>query len=283
MAEHIDWDLEKENQEKKVIARSARKKVTHTGCKLPSDFMSNKEKQQLNGEVITMDMNKPVTYKAFKLWPADLQKEYLEKLVKNFGVGVIDVANMMGVSRCSWHQFLTARHLRDIFPANVAYTKTDKTNWELFCKGEWKNQALQNTPESHENALGATNGNKECTDTSKEFVAAKGPAEAEKTSTDRFASNCCADSMNGQINKAFSEIGATTSNAAESIGDSFNGFCRMSFETEKCCCNKVQLTSMSLSMKNVKSWDDIFELIRKYPLPEHNSITIVMADEDEEE
>lgn len=251
MAEHIDWDLEKENQEKKVIARSARKKVTHTGCKLPSDYMTIKEKQQLNGEVITMDMNKPVAYKAFKLWPADLQKEYLEKLVKEFGVGVIDVANMMGVSRRSWHQFLTARRLRDIFPASVAYTKTDKTNWELFCKGEWRNQALQNTPESHENALGVTNSVEKGMDTTEEFDAIKGSVEAEKT---------VIDLLNEKIKKQISEP----------------------ISTEKCCCDKLQVTNMQLAMKDVKSWDDIFELLRKYPLPEHNRISIYLTDEGDE-
>lgn len=251
MAEHIDWDLEKENQEKKVIARSARKKVTHTGRKLPSDYMTEKEKQKLNSEVITMDMNKPVAYKAFKLWPADLQKEYLEKLVKNFGVSINSVAKMMGAPFSSFHSFLISRHLRDVFPKNTKMSNDQVIDWDLFCKGEWKNQSLQNAPESHENALGATNSVEKGTDISEEFDAAQGPVEAEKT---------VIDLLNERIKKQISEP----------------------ISTEKCCCDKLQVTNMQLAMKDVKSWDDIFELLRKYPLPEHNRISIYLTDEGDE-
>lgn len=241
MAEHIDWDLEKENQEKKVIARSARKKVTHTGCKLPSDFMTNKEKQQLNGEVITMDMNKPVAYKAFKLWPADLQKEYLEKLVKEFGVSINSVAKMMGAPFSSFHSFLTSRHLRDVFPKNTKMSNDQVIDWDLFCKGEWKgypypfardteqDELEKMREQALQNALGATNSVEKGTDTSEEFDAAQGPVES-----------------------------------------------------EKCCCDKLQVTNMQLAMKDVKSWDDIFDLLRKYPLPEHNRVSIYLTDEGDE-
>lgn len=251
MAEHIDWDFEKENQEKKVIARSARKKVTHTGCKLLSDFMTNKEKQQLNGEVITMDMNKPVKYQAFKMWPADLQKEYLENLVRTFGAGVDDVGKMMECHVNTFHQFVRSRGLRGAFPRRSSPTKFDKNGWKLFCEGEWREQALQNAPESHENALGATNEVPEGKDTSEEFDAVKGPVEAEKT---------VIDLLNERINKQISEP----------------------ISTEKCCCDKLQVTNMQLAMKDVKSWDDIFELLRKYPLPEHNRISIYLTDEGDE-
>lgn len=269
MAEHIDWELEKENHEKKVVARSARKKVTHAGCKLPSDFLTSKEKQKMNGEAITMDMNKPVAYKVFKLWPADLQKEYLEKLVKEFGVSINAVTKMMGAPFSSFHSFLTSRHLRDVFPKNTKMNHKQIINWNLFCNGEWKGcpypftrdteqdelekmreQALQNTPESHENDLGVTNEVYEDKDATEEIDVPKGLVEAEKT---------VIDLLNERIKKQISEP----------------------VNIEKCCCDKVQITSMSLSMRNLKSWDDIFELLRKYPLPECNLVSISMTDEEE--
>lgn len=254
MKERIDWELQKENQEKKVIARSARNKVTHTGCKLPSDFMTKKEKMTMNGEVMTMEMNKPVKYQAFKLWPADLQREYLENLVKIFGVGINNVAEMMGCSRVSFGQFMQSRNLRNAFPKRNSPTKFDKNGWKLFCDGvpypfETKTEetTAQNAPESHENALEATNSVEEGTDTKEEFVAVKSPIEAEKA---------VIDSLNERVNKQLSEP----------------------VSVEKCCCDKIQLASMYFSIKDLKSWDDIFELIRKYPLPEHNMLTIELSE-----
>lgn len=239
MAEHIDWELEKENQEKKVVARSAKKKVTHRGCKLPSDYLTKKEKMMLNGEVVTMEMNKPVNYRIFKFWPRDIQKEYLSNLITTFGVGITEVMKMMGTTRPTFNSFLEARSLKYLFPKRIKPSLFDEENWGLFCKGEWKgypypftrdteqdeleetrNQALQNAPESRENALGATNSIAEGTDTSEEFDTVKGPIEAEK----------------------------------------------------------LQFTSMSFSIKDLKSWDDIFELLRKYPLPEHNRVSIELSE-----
>lgn len=254
MAEHIDWDLEKENQEKKVIARSARKKVTHTGCKLPSDYMTTKEKQQLNGEVITMDMNKPVKYQAFKMWPADLQKEYLENLVRTFGVGVDDVGKMMECHVNTFRQFVRSRGLRGVFPRHSSPTKFDKNGWNLFCDGVvYSSDIMEQKIEelAAQNALGATNSVEKGTDTSEEFDAAQGPVESEKT---------VIDLLNERINKQISEP----------------------ISTEKYCCDKLQVTNMQLAMKDVKSWDDIFELLRKYPLPEHNRISIYLTDEGDE-
>lgn len=242
--EHIDWELEKENREKKVVARSANKKVTHRGCKLPSDYLTKKEKTMLNGEVVTMEMNKPVKYQIFKFWPTDLQKEYLEKLVREFGASINSVAKMMGVAFSSFYSFLASRHLRDIFPKNAKMNRKQIMNWELFCEGKW---TPQNAPESRENALGATNSIEEGTDTKEEFGIVKSPIEAEKA---------VIDLLNDRVNKQISEP----------------------VSTEKYCCDKVQFINMSFSIRDLKSWDDIFDLLRKYPLPEHNNLSIELSE-----
>lgn len=296
MKERIDWELQKENQEKKTIARSARNKVTHTSCKLPSDFMTKKEKLAMNGEVMTMKMNKPVKYQAFKLWPVDLQREYLENLVKEFNASINSVAKMMGVAFSSFHLFLTSRHLRDVFPKSSKMNHDQIINWELFCKGEWKGypypftrdteqdeleknkeQALQNATESHENALGATNSIEEGTDTKEEFSAVKSPIEAEKT---------VIDLLTDRVNKQLSEPASSVNNAIGCIGDSFNKFGQDVFKAEKHSDNDeteyetypMTFTLFSFDMRDVKSWDDVFEMLRKFPLPEKNVLSVAMSE-----
>lgn len=252
MKERIDWELQKENQEKKVIARSARNKVTHTGCKLPSDFMTKKEKMAMNGEVITMEMNKPVKYQAFKLWPADLQKEYLEGLVGTFGVGLDDVGKVMGCHKITFRQFIRSRNLRDVFPARKSPTKFRVNDWKLFCDGvvyssdimEQKTEETpaQNAPESHENALGATNSAEEGTD--------KG------TTNDAYEeSGCVTDDLD-----IYSQFVAPVETEAEE-------------ETYP-----MTFTLFSFDMCDVKSWDDVFEMLRKFPLPEKNVLSVAMSE-----
>lgn len=268
MKERIDWELQKENQEKKIIARSARNKVTHTGCKLPSDFMTKKEKMAMNGEVMTMKMNKPVKYQEFKLWPADLQREYLENLVKIFGVGIKNIGKMMECHYNTFRKFIRSRNLRDVFPMHSSPKKFHKNNWRLFCDGvpypfetETEETTAQNAPESHENALGATNIVEEGTDTKEEFAAVKSPIEAEKT---------VIDSLNEQVKNQF--------------GVSLDAFCSKMFKAEE-HSNSVKteqetypmtFTLFSFEMRDVKSWDDVFELLRKFPLPEKNILSVTM-------
>lgn len=245
MKERIDWELQKENQEKKVIARSARNKVTHTGCKLPSDFMTKKEKMAMNGEVMTMEMNKPVKYQAFKLWPTDLHREYLENLVKIFGVGIDSIGEMMGCHKNTFQQFIRSRNLRDVFPRRSSPTKFDKNGWKLFCDGvpypfETKQEetTAQNAPESLENALGATNSVEEGTDIS---------------------------TTNGNCE------------ASESVSESVFSRFVMNDEPEQ-ETYPMTFTLFSFDMRDVKSWDDVFEMLRKFPLPEKNVLSVAMSE-----
>lgn len=284
MKERIDWELQKENQEKKIIARSARNKVTHTGCKLPSDFMTKKEKMAMNGKVVTMEMNKPVKYQAFKLWPADLQREYLENLVKIFGVGIDSIGEMMGCHRNTFRQFIRSRNLRDVFPKRNSPTKFRENGWKLFCDGvpypfETKTEetTAQNAPESLENALEATNSVEEGTDTKEEFDTVKSPIEAEKA---------VIDSLNEQVRKKFSETSDTIHNAIQSVGDSLNAFGSKTFKAEEHYDSvepeqetyPMTFTLFSFDMRDVKSWDDIFEMLRKFPLPEKNVLSVAMSE-----
>lgn len=249
MKERIDWELQKENQEKKTVARSARNKVAHTGCKLPSDFMTKKEKMAMNGEVMTMEMNKPVKYQAFKLWPADLQREYLENLVKTFGAGINNVAEMMGCSHNALQNFIRSRNLRDVFPTRKYPTKFYENNWKLFCDGvpypfETKTEETiaQNAPESHENALYETNSIEEGTD--------KGT-----TNDVCEASGCMTDDLD-----IYSQFVAPVETEVEE-------------ETYP-----MTFTLFSFDMRDVKSWDDVFEMLRKFPLPEKNVLSVAMSE-----
>ena len=87
--------------EKKRIARGAFNKRTHNGkggkVRFPSDYLSNKERNKMNGEIREYRMNSPITYAEFKKYPDDLKKNYVKRLRDMFDVSDTDIAAMMGV------------------------------------------------------------------------------------------------------------------------------------------------------------------------------------------
>lgn len=87
--------------EKKRTARGAFNKRTHNGkggkVRFPSDYLSNKERNKMNGEVREYRMNSPITYTEFKKYPDDLKKKYVKRLRDMFDVSDTDIAAMMGV------------------------------------------------------------------------------------------------------------------------------------------------------------------------------------------
>lgn len=88
--------------EKKRIARGAFNKRTHNGkrggVKFPSDYMTKKEKNMMNGEVKSYKINQPVTYKEFKSYPDDIKIEYIQNLRKKFDLPDTAISEMFGLS-----------------------------------------------------------------------------------------------------------------------------------------------------------------------------------------
>lgn len=86
--------------ERKRIARGDFNKVRQGGrtVRFPSDSLTERERKAMNGEVKRYDMARPVEWKNFKRWPADLQKTYILGLEERFGVRVPHISIMLGVS-----------------------------------------------------------------------------------------------------------------------------------------------------------------------------------------
>ncbi len=133
--ENIEWDFNRENAQKKSIGRSDRHRVRkHKGCKLPSDSLTPAQKRKLNGEVITMNLNKPVRYGEFKFWPKDIQEKYLNSLHERFGATRKDICLMFGITPKTLANLISNNGLK-IFPASKGNRLQDPEGWENFKKG----------------------------------------------------------------------------------------------------------------------------------------------------
>lgn len=90
-------------RQKGSIARSARSRRTHNGgrgrMRLPSDNMTEKELQKMNGEVKSYRLNDPITWVQFKAMPDDIKVVYVKALREKFGVPDCKLAEMMGVTK----------------------------------------------------------------------------------------------------------------------------------------------------------------------------------------
>lgn len=85
-------------KEKKSVARSGGKKgKSRRGCTLPSDNLSTKEKRQMNGDMVSICMDRPMSYTKFQSLSAEVQKEYLQNIIDKHGGNTSRIAYMFGI------------------------------------------------------------------------------------------------------------------------------------------------------------------------------------------
>lgn len=88
--------------EKKRTARGSFNRLPHAGrggkVKMPSDYLTKKEREAMNGEVITYQMNKPMSWAQFKKMPDDTKREYINSIIHKYDPQQTAVAAMFGVT-----------------------------------------------------------------------------------------------------------------------------------------------------------------------------------------
>jgi predicted transcriptional regulator len=123
-------------KEKKNTARSARNVRTHCGkrggVKFPSDYMTKKEKEAMNGECKSYRMNDPIGWEEFKSWPKEHQETYIKLLKQKFGVTLSAISEMMGVHRTTLPAYVTHNKLKvgECVRGNHTW---DKEGFEAWC------------------------------------------------------------------------------------------------------------------------------------------------------
>lgn len=105
-------DFYDEQKERNSTARSARQR---TGGKkkylLPSDRLSASEIKKLNGEITVYTMKEPISWQRFKSYPVDIQKEYLQWFVDEFGMTRGMFAQMLNMTGQGIYPYLKQQGL----------------------------------------------------------------------------------------------------------------------------------------------------------------------------
>lgn len=126
-------------KDKKITARSARHTRTHCGkggrVRFPSDNLSKKELQKMNGECKSYRLNDPMAWKEFKSMPDDLRITYINLLRKKFNVPGSHIAKMMGINTCSYSQEITRLGIGEGQHSRGRCTQWDKEGFYAWCQG----------------------------------------------------------------------------------------------------------------------------------------------------
>lgn len=128
--------------EKKRTARGSFSKRTHagkSGCKTPSEYLTKKEREKMNGKVQSYNLNRPMTWVEFKQMPDDIEREYLENIVKKYSPTQAAVSKMFGISDCTIS--ILARRLGVSFGKNVTFKGRNDAFWAWVNKPETEQEA----------------------------------------------------------------------------------------------------------------------------------------------
>lgn len=136
-----EYEYKQDCREKSIAARSARNKKTHTGkggrVRLPSDNLSKKEREAMNGECIKYaSLKKPMSWEEFKKLPKDLAVQYIKSLRKKYNVPDKNIAeNVFHISPAALTKY--NREVLELFQGKCAGGKRvwDKDGFLAWCGG----------------------------------------------------------------------------------------------------------------------------------------------------
>lgn len=92
-------DFDYDCMQKKRVARGTFAHINRkrSGCSLPSDDLTEKQRKEKNGQVKSYNITRPMPWHEFKTMPEDLQREFLRNM-QSFGGTAKWLAEEMGAS-----------------------------------------------------------------------------------------------------------------------------------------------------------------------------------------
>lgn len=125
-----EYVFRSECADRKRTARGSFNKRSHAGkggsVKMPSDYMTKKERDKMNGEVQSYNLNSPMKWAQFKRMPDDIKREYLSTIISKYNPQQAALAEMFGISRNTVCNMF--RELGIPFRGNVSAVRTGRND-----------------------------------------------------------------------------------------------------------------------------------------------------------
>lgn len=84
-----------------------------------------------------MNLNKPVAYREFKLWPKDIQEQYLTHLNQTYHASYSRIGKMMGAGVDTVLHYIKVAGLNVPEPVKgIQFNAEQQKLWDAFCAGE---------------------------------------------------------------------------------------------------------------------------------------------------
>lgn len=129
-------DFDYDAMQKKRIASGDRHRKRGSKskyCGLPSDHMTQAQWKKRNGEVKTMNLGKPMSWKEFKALPDDLAREYVQKCCDEFSMTIVAFADLFQVHRVTvLNRFDEIGVDRTLFAKGHRQTKDQKARFKAW-------------------------------------------------------------------------------------------------------------------------------------------------------
>lgn len=134
------YSMISDSREKKSTAASAFKAKTHCGkggaVKLPSDNMTKKELNAMNGECKSYNLRKPMSWEQFKAMPNDLQIAYIKWIREYFGAPDKWIGSaLFGVSQKTISMYILDLKLNVGKNCGNGRKKWEKESFLAWCTG----------------------------------------------------------------------------------------------------------------------------------------------------
>ncbi len=127
----FDYDI----LQKKRTARGAQHRKGKRGgrtCKMTSDRLTPKQWKELNGKIMSYNLNEPMTWADFKAASAQLQTEYLLNLIKTYNVNYSSLSQMFGINRAKLKAHILANQIPVSFRAGCSMSAVERAAWDEF-------------------------------------------------------------------------------------------------------------------------------------------------------
>lgn len=123
--------------DKKRTARGSHNKRTHCGrggrVRLPSDNLTRKELNKMNGDVKSYRLNNPMTWTEFKTMPDDLKITYIKLLREKFNVPGTHIEKMLGTNHVYYSKEIVRLGLSEGKSSRSGSTPWDMDGWNAWC------------------------------------------------------------------------------------------------------------------------------------------------------
>ena len=128
-------DFDYDCRERKNLARQARHRKCGSKskkCSLSTDHMTNKQWRERNGAIMSINMNKPVSWKDFKSMSDQTQKEYILKMIDTYHVNASTLSEMFGVSPTTVRKHIQNKGFDIEFKVGHSMTSAQRGEWSKF-------------------------------------------------------------------------------------------------------------------------------------------------------